>query len=213
MPQFVYIDGGVTPLTFSFVDSAINTNVAAITIPVTAQADDLAVLCQQASTQATTPVTPSGFTNIANVNGTTAPTLRHMVDYKVLSAGDISGGSITGMDGSADWKTLLIFRPNRAIVSLSVVSLTAICSDTGDPGAQTITPTAAGILIGYTGATATGTAPSGTLVTNGTLVGNPGTAVQRTYYEIQNSSPASRTLDMPDNGNSNACVTFALQGT
>lgn len=97
---------------------------ASITIPATAQEGDIAIIFDYAVNASTSgisvpsSVTPSGFTNFANVSSSyeVNPSfniynnIRAMVSHKLLVSGD-AGTSVTGMNGSGDSKVMIVFRP------------------------------------------------------------------------------------------------------
>lgn len=131
--SFFFIDdaGGVSSTTY--VGTAESTG-ASITIPVGAQAGDIAVFYDVGYNSSGTPslVTPSGWANRVN---STLSTLRAAVFTKTLESGD-PGASITGMDGTfADAKQMLVFRPNTLATLVSYSTFTTEFTS-GNPSAQ-----------------------------------------------------------------------------
>ena len=129
---------------FTFVDSnATITN--SITIPSSAQDGDICVIANGSGGLITpSSVTPSGFTNVANVSGSGGGVaIRVMVSYKVLVSGD-PGTTLTVMDTLAGDSVLaIVFRPNFTISSISTSTVNQQCTS-GTPTNQTLilsTPT------------------------------------------------------------------------
>lgn len=131
--------------------------------------------------------------------------------YKVLTASDITQGYVTGYNGGTMAKGLAVFAPvGGKIASISVNGL-QIESTANNPSQQTVDPTGGEgttrIVMGWAGSNNTNS-PSGTLVTNGVLIG--AFSNRKSYFEIQqDGSFSSRTFDMADSG-SNYLATWYL---
>lgn len=212
---------GITPSITSaakratFIASA-TSDLATITIPSSAAANDLAVLIQKGGSAAGAPsdVTPSGWSSIndgaTTLNTTVGGSTRTSWKAKKLSSGD-PGTSVTGMDavgGSSnrDDKILLVFRPNFSWTSIDFI----LCNQqptTGDPSAQTLDPSGEVPPVILLGSASVGLSSSstvsGTLATEGAHIAMSDGLSLDAYYLIQNSALASKTLDMTDSGNLN----------
>lgn len=204
-------------LSFTFLTSATSTS-KNITIPSAALAGDVAVLCQ--SSQASSSVSgvlPTGWTEPsgnANVTVTSGQTMRTMVSYRVLTAGD-GGTSIAGMDEISDTKIMLVFRPSTSIVT-TVSSTWNGEATSGNPVSQTVTASgqttpliviAVAVSEGSVPAFTTET-PSMTNVTKSNSHTN-----MRVGYTIYNSSPADQSIDIGDNGAQNTLQSGFLRFT
>lgn len=92
-----------------FQTSTQNSSSSTITVPATAAAGDIAVLCDSRMGTSSSAVTPTGWTNVVNYYNSP---YRLMVSYKVLAAGDV-GATVTGIaSGTITQKIMLIFRPS-----------------------------------------------------------------------------------------------------
>jgi hypothetical protein len=180
---------------------------ATITIPNDGSVlkDDLAVVFTGAfatgSTAPTTVLFP-GFTNLSDVGVPIGPpTPRVRLDAKVIDAADL-GATLTGVDGSSiDDKVLAWFRPNGALGAITVEDA-AIGANAGDPAQIQVSLSGARLrlVVGHAWANNTGVTATGTLPTNGVSLAGVSTR-HRSYYEIMTGSPpATRTIDMGDNG-------------
>jgi hypothetical protein len=132
---FLMLASGVGPQ-LTYVTTGTSSNSDKCTIPAEAHAGDLAVLFDRSS-GASIPdeVDPSGWTKVRT--DTTTGAARSTVFYRVLTAGE-PGQEITGMKSNTDKKAILVFRPSRTIISISVGSSNG--EGTVDaPAEQTIT--------------------------------------------------------------------------
>lgn len=194
----------------AFFASATST-ASTITLPASIDAGDLILLLQESnsSTVTVTPVTPTGFTNLVNINiafGFTGE-IRVMVDYKLADGTET--GSITGMNSSTNNKILAIFRRSPAASALSFSTPTTQTTS-GDPTSQNIAASGGTVpLIGIGG-----------FYSSGGLIGKSfspaadasiavGTGLNFDY-KIYNSSPVNITIDEADGG-TNALVGFYAQ--
>lgn len=113
---------------------------ATITAPADIQAGDLLILMDVAWTIAITvppTVVPTGFTSILNTSSASGMYGRTITSYKIADGSEASS-SITGMAASLDnAKTLLVFRANMPISSVTVNDAAGEMT-TNDPASQTI---------------------------------------------------------------------------
>jgi hypothetical protein len=199
---------GAGPITWTF---RANTGsiTPTITVPASAQAGDWCVLWQWAqngSPPAPTAVTPTTWTNIANLSSIT--NIRSMIDARILTGGD-PGATITGMDGAAgDVKMVACFIPSSPITSVTVVDLEQEMTGS-DPVQQTLTLNAQLSVLALGFGAQSSLAFSGTLATNGTLL-SQGTATG-IVYEPQMPG-VNRTIDIADTGTVNILASFGAVG-
>jgi len=112
--------GGIS---LTYVDAATSTS-SSLTAPGGIASGDLAIymdLAWIADGSIPTAVTPSGFTNVLNKGvalggGSSAPEIRCMVSYKILSGSETT---ITGMNDANENKAMLVYRPSRAITTVT----------------------------------------------------------------------------------------------
>lgn len=169
---------------------------ASITLPASINAGDFIILDQfTRNIGLPASVTPSGFTNIYDFNDGNN---KSMLDVKI-AVGNEGGTSVTGMDGINDYKTVTVVRGDKPIKSYTVNSQNTQ-STSGNPTAQSCTavngPTPLIIMAHW--------------ASDGTV--NPRTASPAmdaelspnvnfyTGYKIYNSSPATHSIDMDDEG-------------
>lgn len=183
-----------------------------INLPTGSAVGDLCILFDAGANSGSIPgtVVPSGWTQAVNTAG--ANDLRAIISYRVLTAADITAGSVTGMNASAsDRKGIVSLRPDFPILSVTV-STPVAQQTSGDPTQQTIAaasaPQSPVVLCGQGRGAAGLTSATGTLVTNGTSVG-AGTG-QVAHFEIQNTTRADRTYDIGDNGSQNVLQSLYL---
>lgn len=193
-----------SPLTFTYIGKCVSQGAALNFSSLDAgaiAAGDLLLYNQFARTGAggLSLVTPSGFAEGANyASGTT---LRGQITYK-LSSG--SEGSVTGMDGgSDDQKIGLVFRPSRAISTVTFNATTGECT-TGNPASKSVAISGTGsypaLLYGFmaarTGGTITPTVTPNTMTENDVGVGDKSAM---THHLIYDSAAADLTAyDMAD---------------
>jgi hypothetical protein len=145
-------------------------------------------------------VVPSGFTQIQTSTLTT-PNCRGIAAYKVFN-GSESGSTLTGLTSDTRMtKTLLVFRPNGVITSVTASTWTGSI-DVGDPSSQLISASGQAVpLIRIAGASSNVTTnPTLTGTFDGTVTQGTGSGRQVVGYKIQNSSPSNNTVDMNDVG-------------
>ncbi|HEV7285889.1 MAG TPA: hypothetical protein VGN75_13625 [Kaistia sp.] len=203
--------GGDEPFSLTYINESQSTT-ATISIPTGAVPGDLAILFQMGTTAtAATPlVTPSGWTRAYGVNGLLSFIGRGgSFEYKVLTSGDISAGTVTGINGNSNnQKAILLLRPSKPIATISTVSTAGVFTSS-DPPSQTITPT--GLVAVLYGIAAGATA--GTAVVIGSMAANlPMGAVRATGgFVIENDALASETWDMADLGDVNLLLSCSIQ--
>lgn len=183
-------------LSLSFVAS--NTSLAStVVIPASAQEGDLAVMFDAAGNSAPSAVTPSGWTNVANVG---TGSLRVEAHYRVLAAG-LAGTSVTGMNNDEEAKICMVFRPSRAIAS--VVASTWLTQAASDPAAQTVSASGVAVPLVVFGAVGGHAVASVSLSGSSpslTEVAANGTAKVRAGYKIYNALPSDHIVDSPTTG-------------
>jgi len=199
----------VAPVTsISFSDSITSgTTDGQIGFPALAEPGDLAVAFFYASvnTGSIPDVIPAGWDALAGtVRSPFGSTIRARHCYKMLTTGDISAGSITGITGSTEAKVMLTFRPN-GFVSNIVASTWNAVTEGGDPASQSVTASGQPVpLIVFGVACATpGPAAFSTAspAFDATIIANDR---NRVGYKVYNSSPANHTIDMNDLGADNS---------
>lgn len=195
---------GAPALTFTFIDFSQSTS-SGISLPTGAAAGDFAIYCDYAQGFGSRPslVTPSGWTNL--INNTDIGDNRSAVFRKVLTSGDVSAGSITGMDGSIfDTKVMLLFRPSKAIATTTDSTWTAAGGD-GNLTSQSIAASgqpAPLIAVGFA-CTAFGGGSINPFTWTDAYDAQVGTGQMVAAYKIYNTSPASHTIDIDDEGGGN----------
>ena len=210
--------GGVSAVTsISFSDSIASAVAdAQIGFPAAAQSGDLAVAFFYASviTGSLPDVIPAGWTGIAGVSRTFLDqTRRSRHCCKVLTAEDISAGSITGISGSTEAKVMLTFRPNGPISNI-IASTWNVEATAANPAAQTVTASGQSvplIVFGAAGAIQTGAAFStASPAFDATVLAN---SRLRVGYKVYNASPANHTIDMNDLGSDNQLASGFIRVT
>lgn len=204
------------PTILTLVATSTSAASSSISLPTGSQEGDLCIFCETSTdgdASAPSADSPSGWTAIApsEIIQGAAPSARLSNWYKVLTAADISAGSVTGMNGNAaDFKHMMTFRSDRPIRSVDVVDFDTQVT-TGNPSSQTVTPTAVPcVVMGNVRAAQGGTTgTSGTLADDGTEV-TAGTNF-RTKYLIQNDTPTSKTYDTGDSGTWTWLQTWVIQ--
>jgi len=179
------------------------------TLPSNIQIGDICIINDHSST--TTDRTPSGFTSITKA--VTGTSFRQNVSYRIIVSGDRSDVAINGLGGTSR-KTVALFRPDRAITTLTV-TVTGSQATSAAPTNQTLTGEA-GPMIAFACYSASGAS----ITTRGWSVGSPTEAgVAATggsnyvKFLITNSgTPSTTTISQTDNGN-NALQSFRLKFT
>jgi hypothetical protein len=194
--------------TMTFIQSQTFTSTSFI-FPSMIATGDICIINDSSAT--TTDVTPSGFTSITKaVLGTS---FRQNVSYKIVTSGDATGININGLGGTSR-KTVLVFRPDRAISSVTA-TVTGTQATSAVPTNQSLVGQA-GPMIAFACYSASGAS----ITTRGWSVGSPTEAgVAATggsnyvKFLITNSgTPSTTTISQTDNGN-NALQSFRLKFT
>lgn len=193
-------------LTFSFVDfSESASNVLSVVPGV--QAGDVAYLFEYGYSFSGRPslVPPSGWTNL--VDNAEVANVRAAVFRKILTAGDISAGSITGMNGDLlDQKVMLAFRPSSTIGTMTDSTWAQKGTD-GNPVAQTIAGAgqpAPLLAVGFACVAGGAPDPFSWTPAYDALITPVTTAIfTRAAYKTYNTSPADISVDMDDEGGGN----------
>ena len=196
------------PLTLAFQTSA-NSSAQTITCP-TVEQYDVGVLFDNATdATATTPanVIPSGFTQLQT--SIFSAFYRTTLSYKVFD-GTEDGAALTGMNGAhSNAKILLVFRPNRAIVSVGTSTFLQETSS-GAPSSQLIAASGQMAPLLRLAVCVNGASTSVPSFTSGTFDATVSKAGAdnslRAGYAIQNTTPSDNTVSMGDNGAGNCLV-------
>lgn len=203
---------------FAFRTSTSNSGSTQITIPSTAQENDVAVFFDRAGANFGSPpskVTPSGWTTIPELDQTNASPnpMRLACSYKKLSASD-PNTAITGMSDSIMTKFMLVFRPTAGVFNGVTIGDPDSQITDGNPTAQTLTAgsgTPPLIVIGigtiYSGSqggftTASPAFDDTPISTGSTIIG----------YKIYNGAPSNHSIDVGDVGDGNYLATFYIAG-
>lgn len=194
----------------TFVDSAQSSNSAQITIPVTANQNDLAVLIDFGigSFVAPTEVVPSGWTKLAGASVASSPAFcRVVASYKKLGDSD-PGASITGMAVSAaNNKIMLVFR--SPFITFTPSTWNAECTS-GNPASQSVSASGqTPPLIVFAMAAAEFAATSVGFSTESPVfdakISNTDTDLVF-GYKIYAGAPSNHTVDMNDLDDNNCLV-------
>lgn len=206
---------GAPPSSLSLIAQFGKDTGSTFTYPVGTQAGDLAVILDAPSQVGTTVPTaniPTGYTQIGTTEtNAVTPACRADNSYKVLTSGDISAGSATGMlvSGSSNRAFMGIFRADNPINSVTVTGFQSQ-STTGNPTLKNISSVAGPALIfGQTRASAAVSGATGTYLSAATEFTNIGTS-HHGYYLIQNGSGTAYTWDIGDAGSWNILQSWAL---
>lgn len=204
--------GAVSLASLTIVSEDHTTSTAStITAPATINAGDLLVLVDFGSSNPGPPanVTPSGFTSIQTLAGSTYD--RYNISYKI-AVGNEDSSTVTGIDASTvNLKTLFRFVPSVPVVAVTVGSLHHEVTD-GDPASQSCLASAGSAPLIVFGVYA-----SASNVNTATLVFTPAQDVEilsgtflSARYKIYNTAPQDTTIDMPDYGVENMLTSFYL---
>lgn len=192
-------------LSLTFVTSGTSTS-ASIAIPASAQAGDLAVVFDgsfNTNSASITAVTPYGWTTVVNdysgYGGDDGARLK--VNRKVLVSGDLST-SPTFSTSTTNRKMILIFRPSKAIASVTASSWNSELTSS-DPSQQTVSAsgqTAPLIVMAWASANSA-SAPAFTDSPALTEVAMSQSDWSiRVGYTVYNTGPQNHTIDVGDNG-------------
>lgn len=204
-PYFTGFMGGGTPISFTFVGSAVSA-LSTVDISATGRASgDLGILLDLSQNSSGTPANtiPSGHTSLVTDTQTLGILgLRASIRYKLLTG---SEGSLTGQDGTnfVD-KVYLVFRPSSAITTVTFndgqFEAANVNPSSQATGAGSGTPPV--IVIGQMGTETNPVSPRSTTPAMSEVVG--GGTNHYGLYKIYNTSPANQTtFDMDDEGNAN----------
>lgn len=198
----------LAPITLELTSISAVVNAATVTIPSSAQVGDIAVFAQFAYNSGGAPGTVEfpGATTVANGLAANSNNGRIMCGYKVLTAGDI-GVALAGMTGSVQQKTVRIIRPSRAVSSITHGSQFTWSGTSAALGTIDASPVAPAFVFGRVFNTQSALTVQGSLPNNGSRLDESLGVNYRTYLEIQNTSPATRTI-----GPSNSTGLLAAQG-
>lgn len=189
-----------------FLTSSTSSQISTIEIPSTSQEGDVAFLFEWSWADTgvlsiPTNIATTGWTVVSNTTqAIVAPGARSKILYKVLTSTD-PGTTITGISTVNTRKTMLVFRPNYTVTSITLSTPTTTVTST-DPASQTIsmtasTPSAVGFShMGSDGAVTTRT------ITGDIMTEISNTTNQYVQYVIDNTvSPINNiTIDIADTG-------------
>lgn len=196
------------PLSLAFQTSA-NSSAQTITCPTVDQYDVGVLFDTATDSTATLPsnVVPSGFTQLQT--SAFSSFYRTTLSYKVFD-GTEDGATITGMNGNhSNAKILLVFRPNRAIVSVGTSTFLQETSSSA-PSSQLIAASGQTAPLIRLAACVDGAGPSNPNFTGGTFdatIAKAGSDSSiRAGYAVQNTSPSNTTVSMADGGAGNCLI-------
>lgn len=186
--------------------TSVTTSTSTIEIPSDAQEGDIAVLMDLGYSGAgvlTIPTTtvPTNWISIANGSqGATAPGMRAICSYEILTASD-PGTTITGINTTNMRKTMVIFRPNFTVTSITL-STPGNSVTAADPAAQTISLTSVSNPVVGIAHMGCNNAVSTRSVTGGAMSEITNTTNQYVQYEADNTVDISQnaTVDIADGG-------------
>lgn len=201
---------GISPvLSLSFVASAVS-NAATVIVPGSAAVGDLAVLfdCGAVSSFGSVPnVDPAGYTRIFEQGVALGfSSSRAVVNYRVLGVGE-AGSSISGINATRNNKVLFVFRPSRALASVTPSVWTGH-STSGDPDPRPVSGSAGTPPLLVLGMAACDGATAAFSTASPAFSATVATATPALIagYKIYNSAPADHTIDMNDLGNLNQLI-------
>jgi len=203
-------------LTLSQLTTATSTS-SSITVPASVQQGDLLVLADWADnddgTTIPTDVVPSGWTGVAeegaSSNVVDPYAARFRLSAKIAGPSDASA-SVTGMNDDQELKIIVVFRPSRALASISPLGAVGVMSGESNPSGDDIAAlggSAPLVVIGAFAALGSAGAPN---LSSRSLSASDGeqTAVivaetaPRMYlaWKIYNTAPANVSIDIGDEG-------------
>ena len=211
MQVMAAVGGGVAAISWTFVGSCQSTGNSLNFSSLSAgaiQANDVAVFIDYCvGGLVPTAVTPSGFTNVINVNDLVFESGgRAMASWKKLAGSETS---ITGMNAASDSKIGLVFRPSRDFTTLTISTPQGGLYSpnppaiTVDPSGETIPVALIGIGAAEEGPVTFSTASpafDAETVTSDDLL--------RVGYKTYASSPSSHSIDTDDIGSLNWLAGF-----
>jgi hypothetical protein len=204
IPPPFFFGGAAAPTTLTFVGSTTSSS-ASISLHGSAVAGDLAVLIDAAwGNTAPAEVNPWSQSFIVS-GGSGSSFSKAIINHRVLTAGDITAGSATGMNDDRDVKILLIFTPDNPITTVTPASwdgeITAVNPSITDPTASSGAVPLVVIGMGVDGDTATAPAWVNEIPTFDATITATGSSIGMSVgYKIYNSSPADHNIDIGDVG-------------
>ena len=196
----------------------------------TGSAGDLAILCERRINGKSTTVPAAnlntGWTLIGTGPTNAANEFRFDLSYKIMTASDISSGSVTTGQSEVQQNTILFFTPSQAITSVSSYGFT-YADTAGALSNQTQSVTSSGasapVIVFGIKATHGGAGGHPRSATFGTVswdadfyesTNNTGLSIRpdasRVGYIIQNSTLSDVTATFTDEGNNQQAATFHL---
>lgn len=203
---------GFTGATVTFVTSG-TSSAATITIPASAQENDLAIIYDVAfNNVGVTPssATPSGFTLLNSVTSTEVSTItRNNVSWKKLLSTD-PGTLVAGMNDVQEWKTILIFRCDTSYTP-SFSTINSQGSGGAAPTNQTVTASGGTTPLVVVGASSVANTLSAS--PSFASIVSSGGSNSRLGYLIYNQSPGNVVVSATDGGFPNALQSFYVSFT
>ena len=195
-------------------------------------AGDLAILCERRINGASTTVPASnlntGWTLIGTGPTNAGNEFRFDFSYKIMTASDISSGSVTTGQSEIQQNTILFFTPSQAITSVSSYGFTyADTAGTLSNQTQSVTSSGAsapvivfGIKTTHGGGGGARPATFGTVSWDADFyesTGGGGLSIasdaSRVGYIIQNSTLSDVTISYTDEGNNQQAASFHIEVT
>lgn len=182
-----------------------------ITIPSDAQVGDICLIMHSGGS-ITTPatVTPSGFTNILNVTGsTTFVKVRAIASWKLLVSGD-AGDTVSVINSTSESARLILFRRSTPITSATISPVVNAQCTNSTPTVQTVSASSgqAPLLI-VAGAFGYDAMPS--ITTNSPaleITQTPGSPTGLIGHKLYTASPQNHTFGSSDVGDYNVLASF-----
>lgn len=203
-------EGGGASLNFTFLAYGSSVDSASITIPVLAQAGDIAVLFD--STATGVAAVPSGWTSIYSDDVTFEKT----VSYKILSSGE-AGTTITGQtDAQYSVKQMLVFRPSTAINTITISNFVTSGQTDITPSQQTVAASVSGsptIVFGMIRAYQQEPFINETFWDDSYYLTEGNGNSVKVFYEIQSTNTTRTVTASGDYGSYNHTLGFALNAS
>lgn len=190
--------------TFLFVGST-NSNAATFTLHGSAAAGDIAVMHDYATNTTGTPAAVQPGGNWTSVGDVASGTSRGTTYARILTAGDITTGTFTGMDGtSQDRKICNIFRPSSPVSGFTARNVAQVTQNTNPASQSLVTTSVATPAIAVGQMAASGAVDPRTISPAMSEV--VGIATNHySHYKVyrQGATPETISYDMADEGNAN----------
>lgn len=169
-------------------------------------AGDLCIIMNTLQQGTPTAATPSGFTQIADApRGSLGGAAR--VSYKILTGSETNISS--GSSCTDEVMFALVLRPNRGISTVTASTWNTQVTN-GNPTLQTVDPTAVVTPLVVLGVTCSQSSSYDFSTASPAFTERPlalfGGTAARYGYIIYNSSPASHSIDINDEGNDNVLL-------